>query len=1831
ISDGWSTGVIIRELTTLYQAYVAGTPASLPPLPVQYADFAVWQRAYLQGEVLERQLRYWREQLAGASSLVLPFDHPRSSVSTARAGYQTLLVSAECSHELKELSRREGSTLFMTLLAALQTLLARYSGQTDVSIGSGIANRTQSEIEGLIGFFVNMLVLRTDLSGNPSFIDLLARTREVILKAFAHQDLPFEQIVEDLQPERKMNEHPFFQVTFVLQNAPTSTLALPGLEWQPVPNREGMTRFDLELHFVETPHGLRGTLIYNTQLFEAATIDRMMEHFQVLLESIVRTPQQGIFTLPLLTTGEWTQLLNRTDQGRSFAGGAHQLFGRQVERAPDAVALVFQSHQITYRVLDHLASQLAHLLRRCGVGLDVPVGICMERTPELIIALLGILKAGGAYVPLDPEYPPARLTSMIADSGMPLLLTLRLPEYSAIPTLRLEEIWPQLCQEVDEPLAVAVPPDALAYMIYTSGSTGQPKGVGVEHAALCNLINWHQQAFAVTSADRATFLAGLSFDATVWELWPYLAAGASIVSVDAETRLLPELLCAWLQQQAITISFVPTPLLERLLVLTWPPALALRFLLTGGDRLHMYPPSSFPCPVINNYGPTENAVVATSGVVEAQLHPERLPTLGKSIQNVQAYLLDAYGMPVPRGVVGELYLGGWSVARGYLGQAALTAERFVPDTFTNEPGRRLYRTGDRGRFLPDGSIEFLGRHDYQVKVRGYRIELSEIEATLQQHPIIHESVVLAHTTNNDEKQLAAYMVLKPNAWQGTELALDWQDEHLGQWQLLYDETYQGKSLSDDVTLNTAGWNSSYTGDAIAIDEMREQIEQTVSRIRALKPQRVLEIGCGTGLLLLRIAPDCVSYLATDFSAQALQGMQSLVRARGLSQVQLLQQAAHDFSGLEEQSVDVVILNAVVQYFPSLEYLLEVLAGSLRILKPEGYLFIGDVRSQELLQAYCASVEAFRAQNDWTQAQLRQHVQQRMQEEEELLLHPAFFQQWGVQHGQVQIQWRRGRAHNELTRFRYDVLIAVGQQHNALEAGFLFDWQEGQLSRSAIATLLSEQMPALVRIKRIPNARLSTEVTLLDWLDGMSGPETLFALRELAQQEPANSEWWQDPEDWWQLAEQLGYCISLEWSAQGDIGCFDVVLWRPEGAESLALPPLPVSHHENSTRATLTTWSEYATHPLQGKMIHQLVPLLSQFVRERLPEYMLPTFWYILERFPQTLNGKLDRQSLPTPQGARTAQTGPRVAPGTAIEMLVSSVWREVLGVEQHSIHDNFFELGGHSLLAMQVIARLRSELGIELPVRNLFESPTIKELASQIEVLVENPQRLTQPPLVAVERDRIIPLSFAQQRLWFLDQFEPESTSYIILRAFRVSGAIDAGALERSLTALVHRHECLRTTFELQDDLPVQVLHPAEGSCRLPLIDLQGVAASTRQQTIHALLQQEAQRPYSLATGPLLRAALLRLDAQEHILFWTVHHIVFDGRSNDIFVRELSALYRACAAGTSSTLPRLPIQYADFAVWQRVWLQGDILTNQLDYWRQQLVGSSPLDLPTDHRRPMQSASKGAACSLSLPEDLQHSLIALSQREGVTLFMMVLAAFQVLLARYCGQTDIAVGTPIANRTHPELEGLIGFFSNTLVMRGDLSGNPSFAQFLQQIREVALGAYAHQDIPFEQLVEELQPERNLSRTPLFQVMLVLQQEAQASEQVEGLTLSSVGIERSTTKFDLTLTVSHGARGMRCGFEYNTDLFERETIQRLLEHWEVVLGGICASPHARLSQLPLLSPAQRQDILTQGRPRWQQPAPSGSLHAWVAQVAERQPDHIAISAGQVQLSYQTLLTQA
>ena len=1429
VSDGWSMGVFTRELGALYEAYASGKEDPLPALEIQYPDYAAWQRAWLTGERLEAQAAYWRENLSGAPErLELPTDRPRPKEQSFVGGFVGLRLDRELTRGLKRISQEQGGTLLMTVLSAWSMVLSRLSGQEEVVIGIPTANRGRREVEGLIGFFVNTLALRIDVSGEPSVVELVSRVRKTALLAQEHQDLPFEQVVEMVSPPRRLDQSPVFQVMCTLEQGEREGFALGELKVEPSGTPSQTVKFDVELSLGEVDGIIVGGLRYAAALFDGGTIERHGGYLEAALHSLVTDRGRRVGEVELLSPTERKLVLetwNETAVAYPRERCIHELFEEQARRSPEAVALVQGEEEVSYGELNRRANRLAHRLIEHGVGPDVRVALCVERSPSMVVALLGILKAGGAYVPLDPSYPSARLAELVQDAA-PLLAVCDAAGSAALSgeaigqssvfaleeALFAEREGSALAAESERdsnPKVAGLSSGHVAYVIYTSGSTGEPKGVIVEHCGLVNLAQVHRHQFEIYPESHLVQFASVCFDASVWEVLMALEAGATLHVPTVDERISRAELMGFLADATITHALFPPAFLQASSDLEW--LRSVETLILGGEApsVDLINTLQANAQIFNAYGPTEATVCTTTWSCGKDFDGRIVP-IGRPIANARVYVLDGYGEPVPRGTVGELYVGGAGVARGYLNRPELTSERFVADPYSPEPGTRMYRTGDLGRYQPDGNLEFLGRRDHQVKVRGFRIELGEIEARLLEHASVRDAVVVSREGVEGDRRLVAYVTMRPE----------------------------------------------------------------------------------------------------------------------------------------------------------------------------------------------------------------------------------------------------------------------------------------------------------------------------------------------------------------------------------------------EGAAS------------------------------------EVVSTLRSHLGRQLPEYMVPSAFVRLKELPLTRNGKLDRKALPAPDGESVVKRRYE-APQGEIEETLSRLWSELLGVERVGRQDHFFELGGHSLLAVRLLSRMREALQVELPLTRLFGEPTLAGQGEAIAAIVERRGVQALPAIGRVSRAGPLLMSFGQQRLWFLAKLGASAT-YHIPMVLRVRGLLEASALRKSLDRLVWRHESLRSVFLTEDGEPRVKLLPAESGFALVEEDVEDAPDAGEQ--LEAMSREEAEAPFDLERGPLLRGRLIRLGPEEHVLLLTQHHIVSDGWSMGVFTRELGALYEAYASGKEDPLPALEIQYPDYAAWQRAWLTGERLEAQAAYWRENLSGAPErLELPTDRPRPKEQSFVGGFVGLRLDRELTRGLKRVSQEQGGTLLMTVLSAWSMVLSRLSGQEEVVIGIPTANRGRREVEGLIGFFVNTLALRIDVSGEPSVVELVSRVRKTALLAQEHQDLPFEQVVEIVSPPRRLDQSPVFQVMCTVEQGEGGGFALGGLKVEPAGAPLETVKFDVELSLRELDGIIVGGLRYARALFDGGTIERHGGYLEAALRALVRDPGRRVGEVELLSPRERKLLLE----TWNETAAAypreRCIHELFEEQVRRSPEAVALVQGEEEVTYGELNRRA
>ncbi len=1734
VSDGWSMTVLFRELTALYQSYLSGRPASLPQPRLQYADFAVWQRNWLKGEVLDQQLNYWRQQLEGVPFLRLPTDRPRPLVKSYRGARLPVKLPNDLVRRLRSFSQSEGATMFMTLLAAFQLLLYRYTEQEDIAVGSPIAGRNRAEIEDLIGFFVNTLVLRTDLSGDPSFRELLQRVRRVATAAYEHQDLPFEMLIEMLQPERDLGRNPLFQVIFQLLNTPPFSDA-PSSQQADTATMEmhsGTAKFDLEFSLFETPHGLLGHLEYSTELFDESTVARMAVHFETLLQSILANPDTGISQLGFLTASERELVVSTWNQTCSQYPRelcVHTIVESQVKRAPDAIAIVDGEQQWTYRELDQRANALANRLRSLGAGQGSLVAVCTERSARMIAALLAVLKCGAAYVPLDPEYPKLRIAFMLADTEACVLITerqftARLPEHPAV--FFLDE-----ATSSNEEYAPTESPTAsdLAYVMYTSGSTGRPKGVCIPHRAISRLV-FDTNYLALGPADRLGHIASPSFDAATFEIWGALLRGGRIVVISKDVVLSPPDFAEEIRRQGVTAMFLTSALFNQLAGENPRMFQSMRNLLVGGSAVdpnwaREVLEKGAPARLLNGYGPTESTTFAACYHIKDVPEGATTIPIGRPIANTQLYVLDPRLEPVPIGVPGELYIGGDGLATGYLRRPALTQEKFVSHPFANDPEARLYKTGDLVRWRSTGDIEFLGRMDEQVKVRGFRVELGEIEADLGQHPAVQEAVVVARRDAHGDKRLVAYVVPKAadGPTNGTDVG-EIAQHQVNNWQKIFDDhVYHQFAENGDPTFNITGWNSSYTGAPLPETDMREWLEDTLDHLNALAPQRVLEIGCGTGLLLFRLAANCSAYWGTDFSSTAL-GYIRQVMTQPLPQVKLLQRTADDFSDIERGSFDLVILNSVVQYFPNVDYLQRVIEGAVRATRPGGHIFLGDVRSLPLLEVLHTSIEFSHAGNSTTTEELRERAQTAMAHETELVLDPKFFTSMPervpeVSH--VEVFPKRGQERNELTRFRYQVVLHVGPVSRQTLQPEWIDWRENRWDVDAVRRILQREQPTVLGLSRVANARLLSEYNLVEMVERDDSPPLAA---DLCERNAAI-----DPHDLWALENELPYHVVVSWARHRRDGQFDVAFVRHNTNAFVSFPFDPL------TRKDL---SHLANNPLRRDVARKLVPQLRAFLQERLPEFMVPSAFVVLGSLSLTPNGKVDRKALPAPDRTHPELEETYVAPLTETEQTLARIWCDVLGLDRAGIHDNFFELGGDSILSIQIIARARAA-GLQLTPQQIFQHQTIAELATVARTLLST----------AAEQGSIAgPAPLTPIQRWFFEQSLSEAHHFNQATLLAVSPATDANCMREAVGHVMRHHDALRLRFRRSEEQ-----HHAEYTGGVPFreIDLR----SSSNQTV--AIEKEctlAQSTLDLEEGPLLRVVLFRLGApNQDRLFIVVHHLAIDGVSWHVLMEDLQTCYQHLSRAEPV---QLPAKTTSFKSWAECLLQyagSAPALQELSFWLQRPVQT--FELPVDHERGDNTVASTHHIEVALtPEETRSLLTEVPKVYRTQVNDALLAALGQTLAKWTGNTNLLFDLEGHGREDlfegVDLSRTVGWFTTIfpvcLTVKPEKRAAETLKSVKEQLRRIPRRGIGYGVLRY--LSDDHSTRQRLSDLPQAQLSFNYLGQFGDYTAVESIGPTCGPLNRRRYLLEINGRVEGGA--LRVTWTYSENRHQRETIQRVAE---------------------------------------------------------------------------------
>ncbi|WUI28994.1 amino acid adenylation domain-containing protein [Mycobacterium sp. NBC_00419] len=1773
VLDGWSTPILLQEVFAAYHGQRL-------PAPVPYRRFVTW----LADRDLDAARTAWRETLAGFDTPTLV--GPPELLRPGRPGVESARLSAAATRAVTELARTHHTTVSTVLQAAWAVLLTTLTGRHDVAFGVPVSGRP-TELPGaaaMVGLLINTVPVRANISAQTSTADLLDQLHRSHNQTLEHQHLALSDIHRITGHER------LFDTLFVYENYPLDTdlLRTAGdLAISEITTRD-------YTHYPLTVQAMPGTELgfgveFDTDVFDTDAIRAIIDRFTRVLTAMTVDPARPLSSIDLLDAderhrlGDWGNRVAATATDTA-AVSIPQALAAQVARTPDAEAVTCAGTSMTYRQLDDTSNRLAHLLADHGAGPGANVALLLPRCTQAIVAMTAVLKAGAAYLPIDPEWPTARVEFMLSDAAPVAVITTAALvdplDGSGLPVIDVSDLEAPHIQTHPGIARAAVAADEIAYVIYTSGTTGTPKGVSVPHRNVTRMLD--SLRTAVPPAGVWTQCHSNAFDFSVWEIWGALLGGGRLVVVpESVTRSPDDLHALLIAEQVSVLSQTPSAFyaLQAVDALAPEPGrqLALDAVVFGGEALepqrlrnwlHRHPDSPI---LLNMYGTTETTVHASLREIAADDLDRRGSPIGVPLAHLSFFVLDGWLRPVPAGVVGELYVAGAGAGYGYVRRAGLTASRFVACPFAGH-GSRMYRTGDLVRWGADGQLQYVGRADEQVKIRGYRVELGEIDNALLTCPQVSQAAATVYRNEVGDAHLIAYVTLDHGAAGIRDTEQD--ADTVEQWQHVYDELYSAETGLPEFGMDFRGWNSSLSGDPIPLEEMIQWRAATVDRILALQPRRVLEIGAGSGLLLSQIAPHCEHYVATDVSAVAVANLAYSLERLAIpwrDRVDLLTQPAHVSTGLPQGYFDTVILNSVVQYFPSADYLADVISTAMDLVAPGGRVFIGDIRNHTLQGAFHTAVALAHTASDT--AELRHRARRAQVSESELLLAPEFFTQWAADHpaaAGLDIQVKRGSADNELNRYRYDVVVHTSPTPvRTMATAPAWQWTRcGDLA--GLHTELTNWRPDTVRVTGIPRAGLITDVRIEHAL--AAGLPLTDALARGAAPPDATT-----PEDLYQLGDDTGYHVAVTWGAAP--GTLDAVfLDRTGSGQRPPLTDVYLAHAGTRRRGA------HANRPHTDAEIGAV----REQLRARLPDYMVPRQIIALDAFPLTSSGKLDRGALPAPD---FEGSGRYRAPGDVVEEMLAGIYARVLGVDRVGVDDSFFDLGGDSLSAMRVIAAVNAAVGSGLSVRTVLESPTVAELALRVGADGDRHE-----PLVAGPRPAVVPLSFAQNRLWFLDQLHGHLPVYNMAVALRLCGELDAEALGSALRDVVGRHESLRTVFSAVGGVPQQVVVPTEqADLGWLVIDAGGWPAARLQREIDEITHCS----FDLANDIPLRARLIRISAKESVLIIVVHHIAADGWSVGVLAGDLAVAYTNRSAGRAPDWAALPVQYADYTLWQRTQL-GDLhdpdslIARQLGFWEQTLAGMPErLALPTDRPYPPVADYRGASVTVQWPAPLQQRIAEVAREHNATSFMLIQTALAILLSAVSSSSDVAVGFPIAGRRDPALDALVGFFVNTLVLRVDLAGDPTVAEILAQVRARSLAAYDHQDVPFETLVERLNPPRSLTHHPLIQVMLAWQNftrhdnDPHTGPALGDLQVSTLPLQSHTARMDLAFTLAEQftdtgwPAGIGGTVEFRTDVYDAATVETLIARLHRILRAITADANQRLSSVDLLDDTEHPRI--------------------------------------------------
>ncbi|PPL00243.1 non-ribosomal peptide synthetase [Parapedobacter indicus] len=1817
VCDGWSFGIILEDLGALYTAYVTGEPAALEPA-IGFSAYASETSAYERTAAYNESLSYWVEKYTDEiPEINLPLDHPRAASRSYASFRKDSRLDQAIVKKIKELGQSTNTSMVNVLIALFEVYLHKLTGQQEFAFGLPTSGQLATGNFNLVGHCVNLLPIRSTVNPAQSFSTYLAKRKDELLNDYDHQLVGYGAILKALKIKRQKSTLPLISTIFNVDLGISEKIIFQGLDYAIVSNPRKFDVFDFSVNLTQSLGEYVLEWSYNTGLFDPDSIDRMANGFLHLLKDVLKHPHDTIRTYTQIDAHQQAVIdhLNDTTFTYDKSQTVHGMFQKAAARHAGKTAIVFEDRRMDYAELEWQSNQYARYLIDRGVKKGDRIGIVLFRNIDLIVSLLATMKAGGVFVPIDPHLPQARIEQILNTVEAKLAIVNEPFSYTAGETLTTAQIAAASRHYHEEAITAEIAGGDLLYIIFTSGSTGTPKGVKVTHSNLVNFLISTQEEPGMTADDRFLFITPISFDAAMLLFLP-LIAGAALIIADDEAirdgRRIHEMMIA---HQVSWMATTPT-VWKMILDSGWDTRLDM-IVQSGGEPLGQALAAQLleRCTSLwNVYGPTETTIA----VLNKQIVTADAPiTLGKPLKNTKIQLLDSHGNNVPIGQVGELCISGDCVSEGYYGDPALTAHAFVPAPHAAESHAMMYKSGDLGKYLPNGEIQYVGRMDQQVKLRGHRIELQEIEQCLLQQSGVKDAVVHAVDDQKGDKTLVGYIVPDAND------ASLWKDR----WEDLYTLGVKSEETLPllDQNLDLAIVSQYYQGADIE-EQGVEWTQEGLKRLKALNAKKIVELGTGGGHLLFALGADVEAYVATDYSEVAINKLKEKlsIHPEKWQHVKAYTAMADDFTGIEPLAYDLVFLHGVAQYFPSLQYLENVIRKATSALKAGGCIYIGDMQTLGAVAMHFY-LDQLAITSDQTPIEtFREVTELRIKKEEELSVDPEFFYNLPAiipAISSVDVQIRGGNYLNEGTKCHYDIWLYVGDTAPKAAAPHIELTWDSASDAQWLQQQLTTYPDQIVRVTQIPNSRLSRDFALQQLINQSENHTHIQALKDRMQSIPVSGF---NPSDLWAIGEQQGYAAHVRWSSDGSDGCIEAV-FIPKG---LAVIPEKPQLSETSPARTHAWQSEEAVQVVRFPE-HQIKRWKSA-LQATLPDYMVPAFYMVLNRIPLSANGKIDRTKLPKPAEAlENAVTESYKAPQTHAERLLSTIWSDLLLVKDISTTSNFFELGGHSLIAVKVMLAIERETGKRLPITSLFENSTIEKLARLIDDNPEEQQEQTasmQPndmsAIAAHAPFRIIPTIEPQREIWLACELggDNANNAYTITFDQELVGPLHPEALRKAAQQLVDRHETLRANFS-DDGSELIIKHRA--AVDWTFRDLSDRTADEQAAFIEKEVQKQANRVFDLKNDVLFTVSLYRVAEEQHHLILTTHHIVFDGWSYNAAMTELGAFYSAFVTNTAPKIGIAP-KFSDYASEEHAYYQSSEHEAVVKFWLSRLDGALvPVELPTDYPRPKQRTYHSSRASFSLSAERFDMLKQISKKANCSVAMVLRSILEVFLYRMTGQVDIITGMPVAGQLLTNREHLIGHCVNMLPVRTQIDGNTSFPDYLKTRKAQLLEEFSHQKITFSTLLPRLNISRDKSRPPLISVVMNTGVWLDDGTTLfHGLRNDLKDAPKSFENFEIVLDAIEHADGMRMRWDYHTALFKPETIAAFQHRFEQVISQLGADEGLKIDQVSLLLPTERNGSAL--------PSPyrnDDRLETLLKAAVDRHADQIALSSTREKITYREL----